>query len=81
MIDQLSITNSTTRNELIAYVTGLEDVIEELETKIQDQKSEIENLTFAPQQLERLTEAADLMAELGRIHNTPHAKYRWISGN
>jgi hypothetical protein len=81
MIDQLSITDSTTRSELIAYTTGLEDEIKELEAKIKDQKSEIENLALAPQQLERLTEAADLMAELGRIHNTPHAKYRWISGN
>lgn len=28
----------------------------------------------------RLADAADLMAEAGRIHNTPKAKADWIAG-
>jgi hypothetical protein len=30
--------------------------------------------------MNRLAEAADLMADMGRIHNTPKAKADWIDG-
>ena len=79
MIDPLVITESTTRKELLVYISGLEDEVQELEIKIENQK--LKNLALAPKQLDRLTDAADTMAELGRIHNTPHAKSQWISGN
>ena len=62
----MNITESTTRYELIARIRDLEAKIEELKR--------------APDQ-RKLREAANLMAELGRIHNTPHAKYQWILGN
>lgn len=79
-VDTLTITDSTTREELIAHVNELEEEIHELETTITDLRSEIEGLRLAPEQRLRLEEAADLMAEQGRIHNTPHAKRQWIDG-
>ena len=67
------ITNSTTRDELIAQ-------IHRLNVEVEDQAQKIEELVSAPVKM-KLREAADLMAELGRIHNTPHAKNQWIIGN
>ncbi len=59
-------TFSATRDELIVHINDLEEEIQELETRVEDQKSEIENLpSLAPVQLERLEEAA---------------KRRWIDG-
>ena len=81
MIDQLVITDMTTREELIARVNDLDEEIQRLKAKIRKQKLEIEDLSLAPEQQERLEESADLMAELGRIHNTPHAKQQWTDGN
>lgn len=79
-VDTLTITDSTTREELIAHVNDLEEEIHELETTITALRSEIEELRLAPEQRLRLEESADLMAEQGRIHNTPHAKRQWIDG-
>ena len=62
----MNITESTTRYELIARIRDLEAKIEELKR--------------APDQ-RKLRETANSMAELGRIHNTPHAEYQWILGN
>lgn len=79
-LDHLQITDSTTRDELITYVNELEEETQRLETKIEDQKQEIEDLALSPQQFERLAEAADLMVATGRVHNTPKAKADWIAG-
>ena len=62
----MNITEATTRYELIA--------------RIRDLEAEVEELKRAPDRV-KLREAADLMAESGRIHNTPHAKYQWANGN
>jgi hypothetical protein len=62
-----------TRDELIAQIHALE-------LKVMDLTQKIEDLKSAPYMV-KLREAADLMAELGRIHNTPQAKYQWITGN
>lgn len=75
------ITESTTREELIARVNDLDEEIQRLETRVEDQNREINDLALAPKQLERLTEAADEEAARGHIHNTPHAKLQWIEGN
>ena len=80
MIGQLVITDTTTREELIARVNDLDEEIQRLKAKIRKQKLEIEDLSLAPEQQERLEESAGLMAELGRIHNTLHAKQQWVNG-
>ena len=80
MIDTITITDSTTREELISHVNNLEEEIQELQTKVSDQRSEIEELTLAPVQRVRLEEAAELMVAQGRIHNTPYAKQQWVNG-
>ena len=50
-------------------------------TFIGDYKTLIEDLGRERDQMEnRLAEAADLMADAGRIHNTPKAKADWIAG-
>ena len=69
--EALTITDSTLREEMIAYVNDLEEKVQRLETKIEDQN----------QEKERLSAAAELMASLGCIHNTPHAKAQWTNGN
>jgi hypothetical protein len=51
-----------------------------LETEVEDNRQEIADLTPAHEQQDRLAEAADLMADLGRIHPTPQAKADWIAG-
>ena len=79
--EALTITDSTLREEMIAYVNDLEEEVQRLETKIEDQNQEIEDLRLAPQMKERLSAAAELMASLGCIHNTPHAKAQWTNGN
>jgi hypothetical protein len=66
---------------LIAHVSVLEEEIAQLETRIEDKNSEIESLRMVPEQRERLIQAADMMADLGRIHNTPACKAAWIDGN
>lgn len=80
MLDYFTITDSTTRADLIERVNDLDDEAQQLETKIEVQAIEIESLSLAPEQRARLAEAADLMADLGRIHNTPYAKSEWASG-
>jgi hypothetical protein len=80
-LDRITITDSTTREELISLVNDCEEEIAQLETRIEDKNSEIESLRLAPEQLNRLAEAADEEAAWGRIHNTPHAKAQWIAGN
>ncbi len=80
MIEDFTLTESTTRDELIERINDLDEEIQKLETKIEDQKLEIAELSVAPMQKERLVEAADLMADLGRIHNTPKAKLDWACG-
>jgi phage host-nuclease inhibitor protein Gam len=77
----MTITDATTREELIAQINDLDEEVQKLETKIEDQALEIEDMRLVPAQRGRLMEAADLMAELGRIHNTPHAKFQWAKGN
>ena len=81
MFDDFAITDVTTREDLIARVNDLDEEIQKLETKIEDQEQEIENLRLAPEQRTRLEEAADEWAAWGRIHNTPQAKAQWIAGN
>jgi hypothetical protein len=80
MLDPFRITDSTTRDELIARITDLDDEIQQLETRVEDKAQEIEDLKLAPEQQKRLAEAADLMAGSGRIHDTPYAKKRWQEG-
>ena len=80
MTDTFTLTDSTTRDEMIARINDLDEEIQKLETKIEDQNQEIEDLRLAPDQKLRLAEAADPMADLGRIHNTPMAKADWAAG-
>jgi hypothetical protein len=80
MIEILQVTDSTTREELIAHIDTLEEEIEKLESESEDQKQEIKALSLAPEQQNRLAQAADLMADLGRIHNTPYSKAQRMSG-
>ena len=50
-------------------------------TFIADYKTLVEDLGRERNRMEnRLAEAADLMADAGRIHNTPKAKADWIAG-
>ena len=65
-MEKRTVTDVTTREELLDYIYDLEN--------------EIEALELVPQQLERLEEAAEWAVERGVIHNTPSAKYRWIAG-
>ena len=81
MLDNFEITDATTREELIARVNDLDEEVQKLKTSVEDKNQEIEDLRLAPKQRERLEEAADEWAAWGRIHNTPHAKAQWISGN
>ena len=81
MIETLRVTESTTRDELIMHIDNLEEEVQQLETTIQDQKSEINALAITPGQLNRLAEAADFAAAHNVIHNTPHAKFQYIQGN
>lgn len=80
-MDIITITDSTTREELIAHVNDLKEEVQKLETSVEDKNQEIEDLRLAPAQHRRLEEAADEWAAWGRIHNTPHAKQQWINGN
>jgi predicted RNase H-like nuclease (RuvC/YqgF family) len=80
-LDVFTITGSTTREELIARINDLDEEVQKLETKIEDQKQEIEYLELSPEQFDRLARAADEEAAWGRIHNTPTAKLRYIEGN
>ena len=80
-VNRTAITDSTTREELIARINNLEEEALLLEERIGDKNSEIESLRMVPEQRERLIQAADTMADLGRIHNTPACKAAWIDGN
>jgi phage host-nuclease inhibitor protein Gam len=80
MLDGFTITDMTTREELIARVNDLDEEVSRLETEVEDNRQEIADLTPAHEQQDRLAEAADLMADLGRIHPTPQAKADWIAG-
>ena len=59
------------------------DIEDELDSCISNKDLEklVEELGAERQVLvTRLEQAADLMADAGRIHNTPHAKRQWIEG-
>ncbi len=66
----------------------MEKTVEELTTEIEDLQEQLREEREANAQLqtdldgmrERLEEAADLMAETGRIFNTPYAKRQWVEG-
>ena len=79
-LDKLEITEHTDRDLLLAYINDLEEVNNRLQETIQDKDLEIESLSIGPAQQRRLEEAADLMADLGKIINTPWSKRRWIEG-
>ena len=81
VVGDFVINETTTRDELIACIQDQQEEIGILESKIDAKDQEIEDLALAPEQLNRLAEAADLMANLGRIHDTPKAKADWIDGN
>jgi len=83
----ITITDSTTREDLIALVTkldmtidDLEDTVIRLENRIADMVEELERPRPTPEQEERLAEAAELLAESGRIHNTPFSKAAYVAG-
>jgi len=80
MLDDFTITDATTREELIARVNDLDEEVSRLETEVEDKQQEIADLALTPVQQARLAEAADLLADLGRIHPTPQAKADWIAG-
>jgi hypothetical protein len=67
MITQLQL-NKMTREELEFCVYDLDEESGKLRATIEGQNR-------------RLAEAADLMVDLGRIHDTPHAKHQWVTGN
>jgi hypothetical protein len=79
-IGDFEVTDLTTYEELVGQLEVQQYEIERLETRIEDQNQEISDLSLAPEQMNRLAEAADVMADLGRIHNTPSAKANWASG-
>lgn len=78
--DTLTITDSTTREELLSYVNDLEDEVDKLEKEVKEQQNEIEDISLTTDQRDRLEQAAELMAAQGLIHNTPHARQQWIDG-
>ena len=80
ILNDFILTDSTTREDLIARVNDLDEEIARLETKTEDMQCEIDGLSLTPQMLNRLIEAADVMADLGHIHNTPAAKASWAAG-
>lgn len=79
MIEQFEITEATTREDLIGRINTLDEEVIRLTLSVEDQAQEIDEINAAPLRI-RLEEAADLMAELGKIHNTPQAKRNWIEG-
>ena len=79
-IGNFEVTDLTTHGELVEHLEIQQDEINRLETRIEDQNQEISDLSLVPEQRARLAEAADLMAELGKIHDTPAAKTTWASG-
>ena len=81
VLDDFVISEKTTREELIERIDILDKHIENLDSELDARDQEIEDLRLAPEQQARLAEAADLMADLGRIHPTPKAKADWIDGN
>ena len=81
VVGDFVIDETTSREELIACIQDQQEEIENLESKIDAKDQEIEDLALAPEQRARLAEAADLMADMGRIHNTPKAKADWAAGN
>jgi hypothetical protein len=81
MLDPFRITDSTTRDELIARIDDLDEEVARLETQAREQAQEIEDLSLTREQKDRLEEAAEMMAAAGRIHPTPYAKRRWAEGN
>ncbi len=51
------------------------------ELEIEELKEEIQALSLKNAKLTaQLREAADVMAEIGKIHNTPYAKRQWVEG-
>jgi len=78
--DKLEITDYTLRDDLLSYITDLEEEVEKLERLVREKEHEIADLCLAPEQRDRLEEAAEMMAAQGYIHNTPAGKARWIEG-
>ena len=68
-------------DDLLALVNDLDEERKQLRDSAEKAEEESCSLREKVDALEsRLLEAADLMAEQGRIHNTPHAKRQWING-
>ena len=64
ILNDFILTDSTTREDLIARVNDLDEEIACLETKTEDMQCEIDGLSLTPQMLNRLIEAADVMSFL-----------------
>ena len=66
-------------SDLLNRVDG--DDIEELQEEIQTLNDDIVDLTLLKNKYrDRLELAADTLADLGIITNTPYAKRKWIEG-
>lgn len=68
-------------DDLLALINDLDEERKQLRDSTEKAEEEACSLKEKVDALKsRLLEAADLMAESGRIHNTPHAKRQWIDG-
>ena len=82
-IETVEINNleSKGHDDLLALINDLDEERKQLRGSAEEAEEETCSLREKVDALEsRLLEAADLMAEQGRIHNTPHAKRHWIDG-
>lgn len=59
---------------VLKEINELEDKIEDLSEEVQEAEAE------AKKYRDRLEEAADILANLDIITNTPYAKRKWIEG-
>jgi hypothetical protein len=80
MLDSFTITDATTRNELIDRINDLDEEILKMDIVIGSQEQEIASMSLSPVQLGRLAYAADIFVDQGIIHNIPATKLNWIEG-
>ena len=79
-IGDYTITDCTDRAELITIAQQQQQEIERLEDQVESAQIQIENLSLTAVQRAQLAHAADLLADQGRIFNTPQAKADWAAG-
>ena len=79
-IGDYTITGQTTRDYLIEIMQSQQQEIERLEDQVECLQVENSSLALAPAQRARLADVADLLADQGKIFNTPQANADWTAG-